>query len=151
MTPWELQIAIKTRLDAFAGLTAILATDADGTGAAIYDHVPQEVSDDDGSGGIVSPNFPYIRIGEFTAIPFDTHSSQGSDNTITIHSWSRYRGMSEIKRIQRQTYLALHRFELVVSGVDTVDCQWDSVDVFLDDDGLTRHGVQRFRIMLDEG
>lgn len=151
MTPWELQQSIFTRLGAFAGLTSILATDADGSGPAIYDHVPQEVSEDDGSSGAGNPNFPYIRVGEVTAVTFDTHSSSGSDSTITIHAWSRYRGMSQVKRIQRQTYLALHRFNLVVSGVDTVDCQWESSDVFEDDDGLSRHGVQRFRIMLDEG
>ncbi|KKN71037.1 hypothetical protein LCGC14_0424540 [marine sediment metagenome] len=151
MTPIELQTAILTRLSGFTDLTDLLATDADGTGPAIYDHVPQEVSDDDGTGSTPNPFFPYIRIGEYTAIPFDTHSSSGSDNTITIHSWSRYRGMLEIKQIQRQTYLALHRFNLVVAGVDMIDSQWDSADVFLDDDGLTRHGVQRFRILLDEG
>lgn len=148
MTPFELQIAIFTRLSAFTALTDLLADDVDGSGPAVYDHVPQEVSDDSDQD---SGNFPYVRVGEFTAIPFDTHDSQGSDNTITIHSWSRYRGMSEIKRIQRQVYLALHRFGLVVTGVDMIDCQWESADVFLDDDGLTRHGVQRFRIMLDEG
>lgn len=131
MTPWALQEAIYSRLNGFAGLTALID--------AVYDHVPQD------------PTFPYVQIGEDTAIPFDTHDSSGSDNTVTIHSWSRYRGKKEIKDIQRQVYLALHRFALSVTGVDTVDCQWEFADSFLDDDGLTRHGVQRFRVMLDEG
>lgn len=131
MTPWELQKAIFTRLNAFAALTALID--------AIYDHVPQD------------PTFPYLQIGDDTSVPFDTHDSQGSDNTITIHSWSRYRGKSEIKQIQRETYNALHRFSLVVTGVTTVDCEWEFADSFKDPDGITRHGVQRFRVMLDEG
>ena len=131
MDPWELQLAIFARLNAFAALTALVDD--------IYDHVPQEAL------------FPYLRIGEFTGIPFDTHSDQGGDNTITIHSWSRHRGFMEIKQIQRETYNALHRFALVVTGFDTIDCVYESADTFLDDDGLTRHGVQRFRVILDEG
>lgn len=131
MTPVALQQAIFDRLNAFAALTALID--------AVRDHVPQDAV------------FPYVVIGEDTGIPLDTHSSSGSDTTATIHTWSRERGKKETKEIQRQIYLALHRFDLVVAGVDTVDCEWEFAESFIDEDGLTRHGVQRFRIMLDEG
>lgn len=129
MTPWALQQAVYTRLTGYGDLTALID--------AVYDHVPQ------------NPTFPYVQIGDETAVPFDTHDSIGSEATITIHSWSRYRGKKETKQIQREIYNALHRHALSVSGVTTVDCQWEFADSFIDDDGLTRHGVQRFRVILD--
>ena len=132
MTPWVLQEAIKTRLEAFAALTALGVGD-------ILDHATQDAA------------FPYVVIGDDTSNPMDTHGTVGSDNTVTIHTWSRYRGRKETKEIQREIYNALHRHALVVSGVDTVDCQWEFGESFLDEDGLTRHGVQRFRVLLDEG
>jgi hypothetical protein len=129
---WDLQQAIFARLKAFAPVIA-LVTD-------VYDSVaPQDAV------------FPYLVIGEVAAVPFNTHSSQGSDSTITIHSWSEFRGQSEIKRIQDATKDALDRFDLVVAGVDMINSEWDVSDSFVDDDNLTIHGVQRFRILIDEG
>lgn len=130
MKGWELQQAVFTRLGAVAAVTALVST-------RIYDNAPQ------------SAVFPYIVVGDDTAIPADTHSTKGSDNTITVHSWSRYRGRKEIKQIQQAVYDALHQHALVVSGAATVNCGWEYAESFLDADGLTRHGVQRFRVILD--
>ena len=129
--PWELQKAIYSRLTGFAALMAL----AD----SVYDHVPQEA------------NFPYVVIGDDAYAPLDTHDTIGSDSTATVHTWSRYRGLKETKQIQREIYNALHRHSLSVTGADTTDCQFIFGDIFLDQDGLTRHGVQQFRVMLDEG
>ena len=131
MTPWALQAAVKTRLDEFTALNDIVGP--------VLDHATQDEA------------FPYVVIGDDTHNPLDTHSTQGSDSTITIHTWSRYRGKKETKEIQREIYNALHRYSLVVAGVDTVDCQFEFGESLLDEDGLTRHGIQRFRVLLDEG
>ena len=76
MKTWALQQAVFARLGAFAALTALV-------GARIYDHAPQDAT------------FPYVVIGDDTTIPFDTHSTVGGEHTITVHTWSRYRGRSE--------------------------------------------------------
>lgn len=131
MTPWPLQQAIYSRLDGYSALSALVT--------AVYDHVHQDAA------------FPYVVIGEFTAIPFDTHGETGSETTVTIHTWSEYRGKKETHEIQREVYKALHRHALAVSAVETVACEWEFSESFMDDDGLRRHGVQRFRIILDEG
>lgn len=127
MNDWLIQVAIKSRLNAYAGTS----------GYTIYDHVPQDAS------------FPYVVIGEGTATQWDTDDSTGSDATVTIHTWSRYRGRKEVKEMQRQIYNALHRYDLPVTGLNTVTVEWEHSETLLDPDGLTRHGILRFRIITE--
>jgi hypothetical protein len=43
-------------------------------------------------------------------------------------------------------YDSLHRASLTVTGYDVVGIDQELSETFIDADGLTRHGVQRFRI-----
>jgi len=128
----ELQRAVFDRLSGFSGLPEI------------YDHVPQQA--DSGS----NVPFPYVTIGEDTHIPFDTDDSVGSEATITIHSWSRSEGRAEVKEIQTGIRSALQRFELDVNGFALVTIEFESSESFMDPDAMTRHGVSRFRVLLDQ-
>lgn len=101
---------------------------------SVYDDVPQGAS------------FPYVVIGEDDSIPFDTDDSTGFDTELTIHIWSRYSGMKEVKDIMSGIYSILNRLELSVSGAHVVDCIFQYQDVLLDPDGITRHGIIRFRL-----
>lgn len=130
MKAWPLQQAIYSRLAGFAALVALV-------GARVYDRVPPSTA------------FPYVVIGDDTAVPFDTHSSVGARHTVTIHVWSRDGGRDETKRIQQAIYDALHRNALVVAGAETVNCEWEFSESFLEQDGLTRHGVMRLAVVLD--
>lgn len=106
-------------------------------GWPVYDHVPQETE------------FPYIVIGDDTSTPWDTDDSIGSETTCTIHVWSRHRGRKEVKEIMRTVYEALHRQEVSIIGGALVECQAEFQESFMDPDGLTRHGVIRFRLTVD--
>jgi hypothetical protein len=110
----------------------------------VYDSVPQAA--DAGS----DLPFPFVTIGDDTAIDWDTDTSVGKEATLTIHSWSRYRGRSEVKQIQGAIYEALHLSNLSVVGYTTVLCLSEFSESLVDPDGLTRHGVQRFRVILDK-
>lgn len=110
----------------------------------VYDSVPQAA--DSGRGD----DFPYITIGEDTLVEWDTDTEVGADVTITIHTWSRYRGRSEVKEIQGEVYDTLHRSNLGVSGYNLVGVDWLQSESFMDTDGMTRHGVQTFRITIEE-
>lgn len=110
----------------------------------VYDNTPQEI--DAGA----SSDFPYITIGDDTHNDWSTDTSLGDDATITIHCWSRYRGRAEVKEIQGYVYGILARAELSVSGFHFVTCEFLDSQSFVDTDGLTRHGVQTFRVILDE-
>ena len=132
----EVQKAIFDKLSTDTALSALVA--------GVYDAVPQPA--DSGS----DLQFPYVTIGEDTALDWDTDTSVGKGATLTIHSWSRYRGRTEVKQIQGAIYEALHLSNLSVFGYTTVLCLSEFSESMLDPDGLTRHGVQRFRIILDK-
>ncbi len=130
MTRAALQTALYARLANYAPLSAL----AD----AVYDHVPQDAA------------FPYVQVGEIDGTEWDTDTSLGSDDTVTIHVWSRYRGRLETHQIQDAIYGALHRHALAVDGAHVVTVEFEFADSLLDPDGLTRHGVQRFRVLLNQ-
>lgn len=95
-------------------------------------------------------SYPYVTIGEDVLGEWDTCTTQGADGTITIHVWSRHKGRKEVKQIFSEIYAALHRQSLTVSGYDIISTMWVNSASFLDSDGLTRHGVQTYRLLVDE-
>ena len=94
--------------------------------------------------------FPYLTIGEDVLNEWDTNSTLGADSTITIHVWSRYKGRKQTKEIMGAIYNCLHRSTLTVTGYDFVSVNYDTETSFLDSDGLTRHGVQTYRVLIDK-
>lgn len=130
---WNVQAGIYTCLAATSNLTDLLA---DGT-QSVCDHVP--------AGAV----FPYIVIGDMSSRPLDTQRYQGRETTATIHSYSRAAGMKELKSIMIAVQEALHDVDFSVNDETLVLCQEISSDNFLDSDGETRHGVQRFRIITE--
>ena len=151
MNPEALQAAIYSRLTNDAALNNLLSRQvrpdgSKGDGPAVYGHVPDAVDVGDKN----SENFPYVVIGEDTNIDFDTDTSLGSESTVTIHQWSRFRGRSEVKKIQKAIYDALNRAELTISGRHLVDSIWEFAETTLERDGKTYHGVMRFRVTTEE-
>jgi hypothetical protein len=112
-------------------------TDAD-ISAPIYDAVPQSAS------------FPYVTIGDDNSVEWDTCTDYGAAVTVTIHTWSRGRGRLETKTLQGEIYAALHDALLQSTGYNVVSCYFESSVSFMDVDGLTRHGVQTFRVLIEE-
>lgn len=94
--------------------------------------------------------YPYITIGEDVLSEWDTNTTSGADGAITIHVWSRYKGKKEVKTIFAEIYSLLHNQSLTATGYDIVMCKWDTETSFLDSDGLTRHGVQTYRLLVDQ-
>lgn len=124
---WALQQAVYSALTGDSALQGLL-----GNPARVFDHVPQ---------GSV---FPYLVIGEVSATPFDTKTEAGLDQRLTIHTWSRYRGRKETKDIMAAVLAVLDGQSLAVSGHTLVLLRFEFATTIVDDDGLTRHGVQRF-------
>lgn len=131
----NLQRAIYQRLTGEASVMNLVT--------GVYDHVPQVDDPEDAS------DFPYITIGSDNLLPFDTDTSVGSDATIQIHVWSRHRGRSQIKEIQGAIYASLHRYSLPVADNHLVGVEWEWADSVMDPDGITRQGIQRFRITIE--
>ena len=129
MRAMEVQKAIVARLRAYSALTDIVS--------GVFDDVPQDAE------------FPYVAIGDMTLIPFDTFDTVGDEQTIMIHTWSDYRGRKEVKTIQAHIYGALNRHELDLDNGTLIGCDQELSEDFVDADGLRRHGVQRFRLLVD--
>src|SRR5690554_3107333 len=92
----------------------------------VYDHVPQPADAADAS------DYPYIVIGETTYVPWDTDTEVGAEATVTIHTWSRYRGKKEILEIHDAIYSVLHRQDIPVDGSFTIGCDYEQSDSFDD-------------------
>ena len=127
---WPLQQAVYGALVGDSAMQSLL-----GDPARVFDHVPQ------GSA------FPYLVIGDSRAAPFDTKTEAGLDQRLTLHSWSRYRGLKQIKEIMAAVLDVLDGQTLAVSGHVLILLRFEFATTFVDDDGLTRHGVQRFRAL----
>jgi len=127
---WPLQQAVYNALVSDAALQGLL-----GNPARVFDHAPQ------GSA------FPYLVIGQVSATPFDTKTESGLDQSLTLHTWSRHRGLKETKDIMAAVADALDGQSLTVSGHALVLLRFEFAATVVDDDGLTRHGVQRFRAL----
>ncbi len=110
----------------------------------VYDRPPQtEDAGDDES-------FPYLTIGEDTFTPWDDDFTQGYESELNVHTWSRYRGRKEVKEIQQTIYDALHRHSISIAGYATINLHFEFADSVRDPDGLTHHGVSRFRLLIED-
>lgn len=124
---WPLQVAVFGRLSGDAELVTTL-------GAAVYDHVP------------ASAAFPYVVIGDVTEAPRDTMGVTGRDSTLTVHTWSQAAGSRQVKQIQSRIDALLDRWQPAVAGWKTTHMLHEFLETLRDPDGVTRHGVQRYRV-----
>lgn len=102
----------------------------------VYDDVPQ------------SATYPYIALGEETVIDFSTKDTHGNEITINIHVWSQYKGSKETKQIMDKIHDLLHNINLTVTGHNLINLRFEFSDIMRDPDGITRHGVMRFRAII---
>lgn len=100
--------------------------------SGIYDFVPESTS------------FPYVKVGDQTMVEDGTKDKKGSDFTLMVHTFSRYRGSKEIKEIMSLVYDILHESSLSISGAMN-NMRFEFSDIIKESDGLTTHGVQRFK------
>lgn len=125
---WELQKAIFATLD--AALTV---------GVYSLGNVP------DGLTGL------FVVVGNSTMLANDTSETLGFEATITIDTWDNdplSRGFNKLKPLMGEVYTALNRATFVIAGYTLVDIQAEYEQPFLDPDGVTTHGVQRFRAII---
>ena len=129
MHSWKLQQAIYTALYQ-------RVIDSDGIYAAIYDDVPEGAA------------YPFVVIGEETTANNGTKTIDGIEHTLTIHVWSQYRGRKQIKELMQSVYDLLHNTDITVSGASLVNIRQEFSTTLAENDGITRHGVMRFRAVV---
>jgi len=126
---FALQTAVYTALSNDSTLTSTYS-------ASVYDDVPESTS------------YPFVAIGEDSAIDYGTKDVNGADSSVNIHVWSEYKGSKETKNIMDRIHTLLHDSSLSVTGFNLINLRWEFSDIMRDPDGITRHGVMRFRAIL---
>lgn len=104
--------------------------------AGVYDEVLEGAS------------YPFVSLGEETSIDYGTKNENGGETTINIHIWSQYKGAKETKQIMDRIHDLLHDSSLTVTGFNLVNLRFEYSDILRDPDGVTRHGVMRFRAII---
>ena len=127
--------AIIAALKAATALTTQLTSYA--SSPAVFTHVPQDLT-----------TYPYVVLFEAGLDGNDNDCHLGFDGTLNIHSWSDQRDMAIIGDIQKAIYDALHHIDLGMTGYTQVDLHQEFSTILRDPDGITLHGVQRFRILI---
>ena len=105
-------------------------------GAGVFDEVTEGTT------------YPFVAICEDTVTDFGTKTEDGGQFTINIHVWSQYTGSKETKNIMDRIHDLLHDSNLSVTGFNLVNLRFEFSDILRDPDGITRHGVMRFRAII---
>ncbi len=127
---WELQQAIYTALTGDSTLMAMIQ--------GVHDHVPQGAA------------FPYVTIGEASAIAWSAAGVEGMDVTLVMHVWTRSRGRKQAKQTMAEIYRILHNADLTVPGHALIWLRFEFSQTLLDADGATYHGIARYNALTNE-
>ena len=120
-----------------SGMNGIIQVNAvAGSSVSVFDDVPENTA------------YPYVVIGEETTSNNGTKTKDGLEHTLTIHAWSQYRGRREIKEIMKSVYENLHNTAISVTGASLVNIRQEFSTTLAETDGITRHGVMRFRVII---
>lgn len=93
---------------------------------------------------------PFITIGDMTVVDNSTQGIGGQVITLQIHTWDQDLSSARLKTMMANVITALHDQVLSLpSGYTNTNTRFQNSQVFKDTDGLTQHGVQKFRIVVE--
>ena len=140
----DLQTAVYNALVGDATLQTALG--ASGQDKKVYDTVPQ------------NSQYPYVVIGDETALDWSTKSFNGGNTTMTMHVFTRGRGRAQCKAIIGHLHRILNLSNLSLTSNLLVLIRFEFTECFAEDmrhsngtaqteDLVTYHGVTRFRAL----
>jgi hypothetical protein len=128
-------IAVIGALKANATLTALLTTYAGSP--AVFTHVPQDLQ-----------TYPYVVLFDSGMDSENNDSYLGFEGVFNLHCWTDQRDMAVIGNIQKAIYDVLNHAELTMTGYDVPEIHQEFSTILRDPDGITLHGVQRYKILI---
>ena len=127
---FDLQTILNSTLNGDSTLDGIVGNNK------IFDNVPQDTT------------YPYVVLGNITALNRGTKTLDGNDYVLDIDVWSTYRGKKEISEAMERIYELLHDTTYSVSGADMVVSQVRNTITLVENDGITRHGVLTLSVIV---
>lgn len=94
--------------------------------------------------------FPKVWIEDGGAGDWSNKDDDGLEAFINLHVGSRYDGSKEIRELMDACHAALHDANLTLANGQSVLCRYERHDIVTDSDGITRHGVMRFVLLISE-
>ena len=128
---WQIQQAVYAVLAGNAALGSLLG------GARVYDDVPQATP------------YPHISLGQTSSSDWGTGTEDGEEHILTLHVWSQAGGRSEAQRIMGTVRDVLHTANLSLAGHILISLRQQFSDVRRDGDGITIHGLVRYRAVTE--
>ncbi len=125
-----LQKAVFAALVADSGVGALI-------GDRIYDAPPRNAT------------FPYASFGEARASDWSTGTEDGAEHRLTLDVWSRERGKAECWAVLEAIQAVLNDAALTLDGQALVNLRFETAETRRDPDGITWHGVARFRAVTE--
>lgn len=104
----------------------------------VFDHVPENI------------DHPYVVIGEAIETPDNSHTEFGRETVITLHVWSKFRGMSEALKVVRRIIDLLDHQPLVVEDHHHVATRYEFSQTLRDPNPDLRHIPVRFRVTTEK-
>lgn len=96
---------------------------------------------------------PYITIGDDTGIDWGSDSTEGADISIDINVWAQddedAMGRMGVKTIMGRVREILHDREFFHNHYSVDLCVWERSQVMTDSDGITRHGIITFKLLIE--
>lgn len=126
-----LRAAIHAALAADAPLAALLG------GAKVFDVPPKEA------------DFPFVALGEAVVADWSTATEAGTEQSLTLHAWSRAGGRREAFAIAAAVQAALHDAPLALDGHRLANLRATTAEVRREGDGRTFHALVRFRAVTE--
>tara|TARA_Y100001973_G_C5099410_1_gene281836 strand:+ start:381 stop:782 length:402 start_codon:yes stop_codon:yes gene_type:complete len=127
---FPLQEAIFSRLNGDSTLGDLIT--------GVFDGVPDDTA------------LPIVVIGPSTTSDDGSKTLDARDYIFNVDVFSDYRGMKETKNILQRVYTLLHEVDVSVSGANLIDLRCEFSSEVLENDGVTRHGVMRFRAFITD-
>ena len=88
---------------------------------------------------------PYVVIGDETAADYGASDGDSQEHTVTMHVWTEEPGKLKCLQAMSAVRAALHDVALALSGGLLVNLRCEFKETFRDPDGVSQHGVMRFR------
>lgn len=96
--------------------------------------------------------YPYVTIGETPMTERSNHTTRGFASELLIHVWYQNpgRGRKKVQEIQAEIDRILHAVNICIDGWNIISFRQTLVEVLIDPDNVTLHGIQRFNLLIGE-